>query len=257
LLRKSLGLLGCQSLLILIASVFLGGCAHQTGVDSRPAAPSALLADWSARELPGKKSTRYDLVQRAGRACVRAQAKESASLWRRGMNQPTQQVASLQFDWWIGEFSTRASVVDADTDDAPARLLIGFDGDAGKLSMRNRMQFDLVRTLTGESPPYALLMYVWDANAPVDTLVTSTRSDRIRKIVVGSGPRSPAHQGWASFKRDLVADFTRAFGEAPGPLISMALMTDGDNTRSRSDACYGDILLLDSQGQVLPGSLKM
>jgi hypothetical protein len=173
------------------------------------------------------------------------------------MNQPTQQVASLQFDWWIGEFSTRASVVDADTDDAPARLLIGFDGDADKLSMRNRLQFDLVRTLTGESPPYALLMYVWDASAPVDTLVTSTRSDRIRKIVLGSGSRPSAFQGWVSFKRDLVADFTRAFGEAPGPVISMALMTDGDNTSSRSDACYGDILLLDAQGQVLPGSLKM
>ncbi|MBB4844753.1 hypothetical protein HNP55_003297 [Paucibacter oligotrophus] len=209
------------------------------------------------RELPGKQSTRYEVQQRAGRACVLAQANESASLWRRGMNLPAEQVASLQFDWWIGAFSKAASVVEADTDDAPARLLIGFDGDASKLSMRNRLQFDLVRTLTGESPPYALLMYVWDANAPVDTLVTSTRSDRIRKIVLGSGPRDPAHQGWASFKRDLLADFTRAFGETPGPVISMALMTDGDNTRSRSDACYGDILLLDAQGQVLPGSLKM
>lgn len=255
--RQSIAPMGHLTLVLISALLLLSGCAHKHGASTPPTAPSSLLADWSLRDLPGKKSTQYDIVQRAGRSCVRAQANESASLWRRGMSLPAQQVTSLQFDWWIGAFSNAATVADADSDDAPARLLIGFDGDASKLSLRNRLQFDLVRTLTGESPPYALLMYVWDANAPVDTLVTSTRSDRIRKIVVGSGPRNPAHQGWANFKRDLVADFTRAFGEAPGPLISMALMTDGDNTRSRSDACYGDILLLDSQGQVLPGSLKM
>jgi len=246
-----------SGLFILVVCLLLAACAQQHVARSQDVVSISPLADWSARELPGKKSTQYDVVQRAGRTCIRAQANESASLWRRGMNLPAQSVSSLQFDWWIGAYSDAASVVAADTDDAPARLLIGFDGDASTLSMRNRLQFDLVRTLTGESPPYALLMYVWDASAPVDTLVTSTRSDRIRKIVIGSGPRSTAHQGWVSFKRDLVADFTRAFGEVPGSLISMAVMTDGDNTRSRSDACYGDILLLDSQGQVLPGSLKM
>lgn len=253
----ALKLIGRQTLLALVASCLLLACAQRGGSPPEGSATTSALSGWSSRDLPGKKSTQYDVVDRAGRACVRARANESASLWRRGMNQPAQAVSSLQFDWWIGSFSNAASVVDAATDDAPARLLLGFDGDVSTLSLRNRMQFDLVRTLTGESPPYALLMYVWDAHAPVDTLVTSTRSDRIRKIVVGSGPRNPAYQGWASFKRDLVADFTRAFGEAPGPLISMALMTDGDNTRSRSDACYGDILLFDARGQVLPGSLKM
>ncbi|WP_082680051.1 DUF3047 domain-containing protein [Paucibacter sp. KCTC 42545] len=247
--------------LVLSNSVALTSCAWpptrpelSQGTES---AAAGALREWSSRELPGKSATQYSLIERAGRPCVLAQANKSASLWRRGMKLAPDQLAGLQFDWWIGSFADTASVTSAQTDDAPARLLLGFDGDVERLSMRNRMQFDLVQTLTGEAPPYALLMYVWDASAPVDTLVVSTRSDRIRKIVVGSGPRSAEHKGWVRLQRDVAADFARAFGEAPGPLISMALMTDGDNTRSRSDACYGNIMLFDPQGQVLPGSLQM
>lgn len=246
---------------LLASSVALASCAWQTTKpvqnEGAESAAAGALREWSSRELPGKTATKYSLIERAGRACVLAQANKSASLWRRGMKLAPEQLAGLQFDWWIGSFSESASVTSAQTDDAPARLLLGFDGDVERLSMRNRMQFDLVQTLTGEAPPYALLMYVWDASAPVDTLVISTRSDRIRKIVVGSGPRSAEQKGWVRLRRDVAADFARAFGEAPGPLISMAMMTDGDNTGSRSDACYGDILLLDHQGQVLPGSLQM
>jgi hypothetical protein len=120
--------------------------------------------------------------------------------------------------------------------------------------LRNRLQFDLVQTLTGEAPPFATLMYVWDANAAPETVIISARSDRIRKIVVGSGKQGLG--SWQRLRRDVRADFQKAFGEAPGTLTSMAMMTDGDNTGSRAEACYGSILLLDSAQQALGGSLQ-
>ena len=55
---------------------------------------------------------------------------------------------------------------------------------AGRL--RNTL---LAEALTGERPPYATLVYVWDATAPVGTVIINPRSDRIRKIVVDSGDR--------------------------------------------------------------------
>ncbi|MDC8785471.1 DUF3047 domain-containing protein [Roseateles koreensis] len=250
----ALGLVGVQ------AACMTPTRAPAPGRETAPAkhlGVETALADWSARELPGKPATHYSVIERSGRPCVLAQANESASLWRRGMALDAHQIARLQFDWWIGGFAPQASVLEAETDDAPARILLGFSGDESQLSFRNRMQFELARTLTGESPPYALLMYVWDANAAVDTLTISSRSDRIRKIVVGTGPRQAANKGWVRLERDPVADFTRAFGEAPGRLISMALMTDADNTHSQADACYGNILLLDPEGRILPGSLRL
>ena len=224
------------------------------GLASSGTLPAA-LKEWSARDLPGKRVTHYSMAHRAGQACVLARATQSVSLWRRPMAVDPESIAGLQFDWWIHALELRATVAEADTDDAPARLLLGFDGDESKLSMRNRMQFELVQTLTGEAPPFATLMYVWDAHLPAETVVISKRSDRIRKIVVGSGAGSRA--SWQRLRRDLRADFHKAFGESPGTLTSMAMMTDGDNTASRAEACYGSILLLDASEKILGGSLQL
>jgi hypothetical protein len=238
---------------LIVSLAGLAACAVPPSTGS-PDMPPA-LAGWSLRELPGKRLTQYSYARRADRACVLAQASRSVSLWRRHLQLPADQIGALQFDWWIGSHEARATVTAPDTDDAPARLLLGFEGDEAKLSMRNRMQFEMVQALTGEAPPYATLMYVWDARAAPETVVISARSDRIRKIVVGSGREGQG--SWQRLRRDVRADYQRAFGEAPGKLVSMALMTDADNTASRAEACYGSILLLDAGNEPLAGSLQL
>ena len=83
------------------------------------------------------------------------------------------------------------------------------------------------------------MVYVWDAKAPVGSVIIHPRSDRVRKIVVESG--SAGVRQWRSYRRNLAADYKLAFGEAPGALQAMALMTDGDNTQSQLTTWYGDI----------------
>jgi hypothetical protein len=46
-----------------------------------------------------------------------------------------------------------------------------------------------------------------------------------------------------NYRRNLFSDFQRAFGEPPGRLIGMALMTDTDNTGAATEAWYGDVVL--------------
>jgi hypothetical protein len=48
---------------------------------------------------------------------------------------------------------------------------------------------------------------------------------------------------WLSYRRDIRADFEKAFGEPPGALLGLAIMTDSDNTRSSTRAWYGAIRL--------------
>ena len=48
---------------------------------------------------------------------------------------------------------------------------------------------------------------------------------------------------WRDHRRDVFADFRRAFGEDPGPLVAIAVMTDSDNTRSRAETWYGPVTL--------------
>ncbi|MBA4341551.1 MAG: hypothetical protein C0423_05285 [Methylibium sp.] len=236
--------------LLLAMLAWLAGCAHQV----TPLTPTAeQLPEWSARELPGKRATRYSFAKQDGQPCLMAQADRSVSLWRRRLQLAPESLGGVEFDWWVAAPEPLGTVTAPETDDAPARLVLAFDGDPQRLSMRERMKSELVQTLTGEAPPYATLMYVWDAQAAPETVVVSAHSDRVRKIVVGSG--AAGARRWQRFQRDVQADFKRAFDEMPGELVGAAFMTDADNTRGKNQACYGRLVFLDTQRRSLPGSL--
>jgi hypothetical protein len=204
---------------------------------TRPPPPDA--SGWQPMRLPGKSPTRYQPAFHDGRWAVEAWADRSVSLWRRRLDLPAERVAEVAFSWWAPALVAGASVTDASRDDAVARVVFGFEGDRSRLSARARAQFELAQLLTGEEPPYATLMYVFDSEAPVGTVATSTRSERIRKWVLDSGPEALGR--WRDHRRDLAADFAQAFGEPPGPLRSVAFMTDGDNTQQQVRAWYGPV----------------
>jgi hypothetical protein len=205
-------------------------------------APQVPQADgWHAVALPGKARTRYEATQKDGRAAWAAVSQRSASLWRKRMHVPASELSEVSFSWWVQDLPTQGSVAEAERADASARVVFAFHGDLSRLPTRHRVMAELAEMISGEKPPYATLMYVWDTGLPVGSVVPSPRSDRIRKIVVDSGPGQL--RLWRDHRRNLVQDFRLAFGEEPGPLTGIALMTDSDNTRSQATSWYGEVQL--------------
>ena len=49
---------------------------------------------------------------------------------------------------------------------------------------------------------------------------------------------------WQTVKRNVVEDFRRAYGEDPGQLMAVGVLTDTDNTGASVEAWYGDIRFL-------------
>src|SRR5262245_40077968 len=89
-------LLACYRVLRLLlgaSALLLAACASAPPADEgrMPDMPPALV-EWSARELPGKRPTRYTVAQRDGRSCVLAEANRSVSLWRRPLQLAPQQL---------------------------------------------------------------------------------------------------------------------------------------------------------------------
>jgi Protein of unknown function (DUF3047) len=189
--------------------------------------------------LPGKTPTAYSAGVADGRWVLHARSERSASMYRRALRIEPDRLGQLTFSWKVASVLPDADVRHSETEDAVVRVLLAFDGDPARLSARTRMMFELMQSLSGESPPFATLMYVWDSQAEVGSVVLNKRSDRIRKIVLESGPTHLGH--WRSYQRDVRADYRRAFGEDPGALIGLAVMTDSDNTQSRAEAWYGEI----------------
>jgi Protein of unknown function (DUF3047) len=219
----------------------LGACAAPDLAPGPIADAPALPGGWQPVALPGKLRTHYSQARKDGRDAVAARSERSASMLRKRVQIAPEKLGVVSFSWWVDDLIAGADVADIDREDAPARVMFGFDGDASKLSRRTRMMFDLAEALSGERPPYATLIYVWDATAPVGTVIVNPRSDRVRKIVVDSGPLNL--QRWRDHRRNLSADFRLAFGEDPGTLQSIAVMTDSDNTRSSALSWYGTVTL--------------
>jgi hypothetical protein len=201
---------------------------------------------WSHRTLPGKRPTRYQVTQLEGRWVVKADADASVSLFRRNLRVETVDLGSIEFAWRVPELMAKADLTKRATADSPVRVVLAFDGDRSKLSQKNRLVFDLAESLTGEQPPYASLMYVWDTHVALETVIPGASSDRIRKVVVDSG--TSQLKSWRIHTRQIAQDYRRAFGEEPGPLIGVAFMTDSDNTRSHAQAWYGAVRLLGRDG---------
>ena len=84
-------------------------------------------------------------------------------------------------------------------------------------------------------------MYVWCNSRPPGAVITSAGTDRIRKMVVESGAKNV--NTWIDYERDIRADYEKAFGEAPGALVGIGIMTDSDNTRTTTRAWYGQVTL--------------
>ena len=201
--------------------------------------PDSIWQDWSHQSLPGKTPTLFKNVRIDGRDAIAVDARSSASLLRHKLRVEPEGLGALRFSWKVPALMEDADLATREKDDAPVRLVLVFEGDRSRFSARDAALSELARMLTGEEMPYATLMYVWCNRREPGTVITSPRTDRIRKLVVESG-RTHLNE-WREYERDIRADYLRAFGEEPGALVGMAIMTDSDNTRSRARAWYGPV----------------
>jgi len=238
---------------ILCASaLLLAGCSHlppenpgATVASSPWAAQSRMVkgeAGWAHHAFPGKTPTSFRYARKDGRDAVAVQAHASASMLRHNLRVEPAQLGKLRFSWHVPALLEQADMALRDKDDAPVRLVLVFEGDRSRFSLGDAALSELARALTGEELPYATLMYVWCNRRPPGTVIRSPRTDRIRKLVVESG--GTRLNRWLDYERDIRADFERVFGEAPGALVGIALMTDSDNTRADASAWYGPVRLV-------------
>jgi Protein of unknown function (DUF3047) len=194
------------------------------------------------RIAPYKKNTVYRLENYQGRTVLSANSKTSASGLAIKLRPRQANNLWLQWEWKATNAIPNADNADGPSDDAPLRILVAFDGNKSKLSLKERLNFEMANLISGQEMPYATLMYIWSGKTPVDTIITNAHTTRIKMIVVDSGWDGLGQ--WHKHQRDLAADYKRAYGEAPGEVIGIALLTDTDNTKSETRAFYGDIDLV-------------
>lgn len=207
----------------------------------QPTIPGGAFEGWLPRPMPSKRWADFQPVVQDGLAGLQLQANASLSFLHRELQPPRIDVQRVAWSWWLGNELPEADLAQADISDSPVRLLLAFDGDRDRLTGRQAMASELVRLLTGHELPFATLTYVWTRQYAPGTVLHNPRSDRIRYLVVEQGPARLGR--WLSYERDIQADYRNAFGEAPGPLVGVGLMTDTDNTQASTRVVYGPVTL--------------
>jgi hypothetical protein len=234
-------------------AVLLAGCAAfepgpQNGriaAFSGNAAGDAAPKGWQPLVITRAKApTEYRLIydDGAGAVVVHARARRSATGLMQALDVDPAERPRIAWRWRVQELIVGADNLDRHAEDSPVRLLLFFDGDKRRLPARDQVALDLAQMVSGQDVPYATLVYLWENRQPVGTVIASAHTGRVKMVVAGSG-RDRLGQ-WKQFERDYVADFERAFGERPGRLVGVGIMTDTDNTGAESEAYYGDIELL-------------
>lgn len=194
---------------------------------------------WEHLLFPGKRANAYRYVKLDGREAMGVEASSSISMLRQKVHIQPEQLHQLHFSWKVPALIEAADLRVADRSDSPVRIVLAFEGDRSRLSARDAMLSELAHALTGEPMPYATLMYVWGNRVPPGSVLHNARTGRIRKLVLESGPAKLGR--WLEYERDIRADFVAAFGEQPGALVAIGIMTDCDNTRSATRAWYGPV----------------
>ncbi|MBI5276424.1 MAG: DUF3047 domain-containing protein [Burkholderiales bacterium] len=236
-------------LLAVLAGLLAAGCAQLPQASSPHAAGAEWdKARWAHYTLPGKRAAAWRPVRSDGREAVSVTADSAASMLRRTVRIEPQDMGAVRFSWKVPELMAQADLALREAADSPVRVILAFEGDRNRFSARDALTAELVRALTGEEMPYATLMYVWCNKREPGTVIRSPRTDRIRKVVLESGPARLDR--WLDYERDIRADYERAFGEAPGALVGIAIMTDSDNTRSRTRALYGPISVIPAKAGI-------
>lgn len=256
-----------QLLPLLVGLLLLGGCATSPEDDgllastpivralaresgdlvevarfSRMQVGAPLPADWVGWGLrSGKRPTRYRLVDNGGATVLEAYADAAASGFYRRVRVDPRRQPLLEWSWRVDRLMPGADLRVGAREDSVARLVVSFHGDPKKLDFEDRAKLRLAKMFAGEPLPYAMLLYVWSDQIPLETALPSPQIDRIRMVVVERGSR---HLGqWRHYRRNLLEDYRRAFGEEPGDIVAVGMLTDSDNTQQVARSYYGDITL--------------
>ncbi len=251
------------AVLLALAAVLAGGCASSPKDDllaysaqlaARPLEMDEVVAvarfslkrpgdplppHWRAYRVPGKPPTEYRLVSAGEQVALEARAERSASGLYRPLRVDPHRHPVLEWRWQVPALIEGADPRTRSREDSPARIIVSFHGDSGRLDLEERARLRLVQALSGQSLPYAMLVYIWSNELPVGTVVPSPRLGRIRIVVAESG--SSRLGRWVSVRRNVLEDYRRAFGEEPWDVVAVGVMSDTDDTGSSAHCLYGDI----------------
>jgi len=177
------------------------------------------LDDWEEKVFEGRVAYWIDFKDSKGFLHAKSEQASSAIFHR--LRYDLKEYPMLSWKWRIKKFPNKDGVTGHESlDDFGARMYVVF------------------------LPTFFIHLecveYVWDEYLPAGTIVESPFSDKIKQLVIRSGPSKD--DKWAPEKRNVLEDYELLFGKKPSKKVAaIAIMTDSDGTKGEAEAFFDDI----------------
>src|SRR6266852_7361926 len=169
---------------------------------------------------PFATKSEYALVESGPGVVLEGRADGSASGFYQRIRIDPARHPMIEWSWRVLQTPGHTDPRVHSRSDSPARVIVAFHGDVKRLDIGERFALALYHALTGDKMPYAILMYSWASDAPVGTITSNDQTGKIQTIVVGGGIGE-----WREFRRNVLEDYRRAFGEEPWDIVAVGVMT--------------------------------
>ena len=150
----------------------------------------------------------------------------------------------LTFRWKINNTYKKGDATTKSGDDYPVRIYIMFKYNPDKASFFDTIKYGLAKSIYGKYPPKSALNYIWANKKQKDRIITSAYTSKSKMIVTDYGNKY-LHV-WRKHSINVLKDYKKAFGENPPAKVSLAIMTDSDNTKE-SSLSYIDFIEVKSE----------
>jgi len=175
--------------------------------------------DWQFQELDRRKTV-YATVPDGADAALQGRSDNAAAALVRLVDAPPTGRGVVSWRWQTdASLSANDREREKKGDDYTARIFLTFGGDPFTRGTR-------------------ALAYVWAGQEPVGSVFANPYIGDVMTIVLRSGDTDAGV--WVAEERDFVADYTRAFGESPPLLTSIAVLVDSDDTGLQTVARFDD-----------------
>ena len=184
--------------------------------------------------------TSYTLVSDQDTKVIKAESNESASGLRKNISFNPKEYPYLSWRWKVNKAIPGTDVRSKSGDDYAARVYVMFKYDLKDLPEEEQSRISWYKFFNGELPPLATLNYIWANKMAVGNIVSSPYTNRVKMVILKN--KDSALQEWHIEERNIYEDYKKAFGEEPKDVISIAIMTDTDNTNAMAETYFGDIV---------------
>ncbi len=215
---------------VVVAGSFVGVVAV-----ARAQSDTVVVEDWTKTTVghqgvpPGWQtqkwgSPRYDftIVQDSAGKALMVKSDNDSSTISKEIKVDTKQYPVIQWRWKVVEIPPRGDARKSETDDEAAQLYVTFP--RFPTAVRSR-----------------IIGYIWDSTAPAGSTFPSAKVGTVTFVVVRSGSADLGK--WLTETRNVHQDYKRIYGDDPGETVgAVSLSVNSQNTKSRAEVVFGDIL---------------